>query len=107
MWVSGAAPPDSVGGRGAAPLTHNRSYTTPWDPTVVTSVITGVCGNIGQWQGLTKSEVVRRSGNEARYFKLYAEATDRLISSGYLLASERKSMLSRAAADFRAAAEKD
>ena len=107
MWVSGAAPPDSVGGRGAAPLTHNRSYTTPWDPTVVTSVITGVCGNIGQWQALTKSEVARRYGDETQYLKLYAEATDRLISSGYLLASERKSMLSQAAADYAVVADKD
>jgi hypothetical protein len=76
-------------------------------PPVVTSVITGVCGNIGEWQALTKSEVTRRYGNEARYLKLYAEATDRLISSGYLLASERNSMLSQAAADYTVVPQKD
>jgi len=76
-------------------------------PPVVTSVITGVCGNIGQWQTLTKSEIAQRYGNEAHYLKLYREATDRLIASGYLLASERKSILSEAAADYRAAADKD
>ena len=76
-------------------------------PPVVTSVITGVCGNIGQWQALTKSEVIRRYGNETQYLKLYAEATGRLISSGYLLASERKSMLSQAAADYTVVAQKN
>ncbi len=72
-------------------------------PPVITSVITGICGNIGQWQALTKSEVARRYGNEAEYLKLYARATDRLISSGYLLASERNSMLAQAAAQYAAA----
>ena len=76
-------------------------------PPVVTSVITGVCGNIGQWQALTKSDAARRYGNEAGYLKRYAEATDRLIASGYLLASERTSMLSQAAADYRAIADKE
>jgi len=76
-------------------------------PPVVTSVITGVCGNIGQWQALTKSEVARRYGNEAHYLERYAEATDRLITSGYLLASERSAMLSQAAADYRVVAPKD
>jgi hypothetical protein len=81
--------------------------TPPSLPPVITSVITGVCGNIGQWQALTKSEIARRYGNEARYLSLYARATDRLIASGYLLASERQSMLSRAAAQYAAATERD
>ncbi len=76
-------------------------------PPVLTSVITGVCGKIGQSQPLTKSEVVRRYDNEATYLKLYAQAMDRLISSGYLLASERKSMLSQAAAHYAAAVGRD
>lgn len=76
-------------------------------PPVITSVITGVCGNIGQWQPLTKSEIARRYGTDVRYRELYAEATDRLIASGYLLASERKPMLSQAAARYAAAVGQD
>lgn len=76
-------------------------------PPVMTSVITGVCGNIGQWQPFTKSEVTQRYDNGAKYLKLYAQATDRLISSGYLLASERKSVLSQAVAHYAAAAGRD
>jgi hypothetical protein len=56
---------------------------------------------------LTKSEVARRYGTGAQYLKLYAQATDRLISLGYLLASERKFMLSQAAADYAVVAGKD
>lgn len=76
-------------------------------PPVITSVITGVCGNVGQWQALTPSEIARRYRNEVTYLKLYAQATDHLIAAGYLLASERKSMLSQAAARYAAAAGRD
>lgn len=73
-------------------------------PPVITSVITGVCGNIGQWQPLTQSDVAQRYGDQTRYLELYGKAADRLIAAGYLLASERDNMLSQAAARYAAVA---
>jgi len=72
-------------------------------PPVITSAITGVCGNIGQWQPMTKAEIATRYGSARNYLAAYAQATDRLIATGYLLRSQRASMLSEASAHYAAA----
>ncbi len=72
-------------------------------PPVITSIITGVCGNIGQWQKLTKPEIALRYGSAANFLKAYALAIDRLVAADYLLPSQRKPMLSQAAAQYAAA----
>jgi hypothetical protein len=72
-------------------------------PPVITSAITGVCGNIGQWQPLAAALVKHRYGSEARFLNDYAAATDQLVTAGYLLASQRAPMLSAAKADYAAA----
>lgn len=38
-------------------------------PPVITPVVTGVCGNVGDWQPLTMSEIVSRYGNEGEYLR--------------------------------------
>ena len=72
-------------------------------PPVITSVITGVCGNIGQWQALTKAELISRYASAAGFLNDYAQAIDRLVSGGYLLASQQTPMLRQAAARYAAA----
>ncbi|MGH7044085.1 MAG: alpha/beta hydrolase domain-containing protein [Acetobacteraceae bacterium] len=72
-------------------------------PPVITSAITGTCGNIGEWQPLTKAEITQRYGSAADFLNADAQAINRLVAAGYLLASQRGAMLSRAGARYVAA----
>ena len=72
-------------------------------PPVITSTIAGICGNIGEWQPFTKAETVKRYGSEATFLEDYAKAIDRVVSTSYLLSSEKPGMLSEAAARYTAA----
>ena len=72
-------------------------------PPVITSTIAGICGNVGQWQPFTKAETVKRYGSEATFLEDYAKAIDRVVSTSYLLSSEKPGMLSEAAARYTAA----
>lgn len=72
-------------------------------PPVITSVITGVCGNIGEWQALTKAELTHRYGSATGYLNAYSQALNRLISAGYLLPSQQAPMLHQAAQQYAAA----
>jgi hypothetical protein len=67
-------------------------------PPVTTSSIDATCGNLGEWQQFSPEELTKRYGSETNYVKLYAESVDRLISQGYLLASDRAELLKTAAA---------
>jgi hypothetical protein len=67
-------------------------------PPVVTTSIDATCGNLGGWQQFSPEELTKRYGSEANYLKLYAESLDRLIASGFVLASDRDEMLKTAAA---------
>lgn len=69
-------------------------------PPVITSVITGVCGNIGQWQPLSAAVVRQRYGTAADFLNDYEAAVDRLVLAGYLLPGQRGPMLSTAAAAY-------
>jgi hypothetical protein len=53
---------------------------------------------LGGWQQFSEDELAKRYGSEENYLKLYAESLDRLISRGFLLASDREEMLKTAAA---------
>jgi hypothetical protein len=72
-------------------------------PPVITSVITGLCGNIGQWQALTKPEIALRYRGAANFLNAYAQAIERLVAADYLLPSQQKPMLLQAAAQYAAA----
>jgi hypothetical protein len=67
-------------------------------PPVTTSSIDATCGNLGGWQQFSAEELAKRYGNQVNYVKLYAESLDRLISQGFVLASDREEMLKIAAA---------
>src|SRR5580704_8259926 len=67
-------------------------------PPVVTTSIEGTCGNLGEWQQFSATELTERYGTEANYLKLYAESLDKLIAGGFLLSSDRAEMLMTAAA---------
>jgi len=62
-----------------------------------TSSIDQTCGNRGGWKPFTPEELAHRYGDQANYLKLYGASLDKLISSGYLLASDREEMLKVAA----------
>lgn len=72
-------------------------------PPVITSTITGTCGNYGQWQKLSAAEVRQRYGTEANFLNDYEAASDRLVSAGYLLSSQRGPMLTAAASAYEQA----
>lgn len=63
----------------------------------VTTSINETCGNRGGWKPFTREELAQRYHDQANYLKLYGASLDRLISSGYLLASDREEMLKVAA----------
>jgi hypothetical protein len=67
-------------------------------PPVVTTSIDATCGNLGGWKQFSAEELAKRYGSQANYVKLYAESLDKLISQGYVLASDREEMLKTAAA---------
>ncbi|HXP79007.1 MAG TPA: alpha/beta hydrolase domain-containing protein [Verrucomicrobiae bacterium] len=67
-------------------------------PPVATTSIDATCGNLGGWQQFSAEELAKRYGSQANYVKLYAEALDRLIARGFVLASDREEMLKIAAA---------
>ncbi|MBW4092581.1 MAG: hypothetical protein HIU82_15960 [Proteobacteria bacterium] len=69
-------------------------------PPVITTKITGVCGNIGQWQPFTTAEETRRYGSSNRFLRLYGKAADRQIATGYLLAAQKPGMLATAASQY-------
>ena len=69
-------------------------------PPVITSKITGVCGNIGQWQPFTKSEAAQRYGSSANFLSLYGQSIDRLVATGYLLSSQKGGMLLEASSRY-------
>ncbi|HWF37716.1 MAG TPA: alpha/beta hydrolase domain-containing protein [Candidatus Acidoferrales bacterium] len=64
---------------------------------VVTTSIDETCGNRGGWKPFTREELAQRYGNQSNYLELYGASLDKLISSGYLLASDREEMLKVAA----------
>ena len=66
-------------------------------PPVATTSIEATCGNLGGWQQFSPEELTKRYGSQANYVKLYAESLDRLISQGFVLASDREEMLKIAA----------
>ncbi|MDE2515790.1 MAG: hypothetical protein KGL12_07180 [Rhodospirillales bacterium] len=72
-------------------------------PPVITSAITGVCGNIGEWQPLTKAALIHRYAGAAGFLNDYAQAIDRLVAGGYLLAGQKQPMLIQAGAQYAAA----
>jgi hypothetical protein len=63
----------------------------------VTTSIDQTCGNRGGWQPFSQQELAKRYHDQANYLKLYGAALDKLISGGYLLASDREEMLKNAA----------
>jgi hypothetical protein len=65
---------------------------------VITTTITGVCGNIGQWQPFTLAEVTQRYGSSTKFLERYGRAIDRLVATGYLLSSQKALMLAEAEA---------
>jgi hypothetical protein len=67
-------------------------------PPVATTSIDATCGNLGQWQQFPPSELAKRYTSQENYLKSYGESLDKLIAKGYLLASDRASMLKTAAA---------
>jgi alpha/beta hydrolase family protein len=67
-------------------------------PPVTTSSIEATCGNLGGWKQFSAAELAERYESQQSYLKLYAGALDRLISYGYVLASDRDGMLKTAAA---------
>lgn len=69
-------------------------------PPVITTTISGVCGNIGQWQTFTPAEAVERYGTAAKFLRRYGHSIDRLVASGYLLASQQGAMLAEAARHY-------
>jgi hypothetical protein len=66
-------------------------------PPVVTNSINGTCGNLGEWQQFSASQLIERYGNQTNYLKLYAASLDKLIAAGNLLPSDREQMLKTAA----------
>jgi hypothetical protein len=66
-------------------------------PPVTTGSIDATCGNLGGWQQFSAEQLAKRYGSQANYVKLYAEALDRLIAQGFVLASDRQEMLKIAA----------
>ncbi len=69
-------------------------------PPVITTTINGTCGNIGQWQPFTPAEAAQRYGSTAKFLRLYGNAIDRLIATGFLLASQKRAMLAEAAEHY-------
>jgi len=70
-------------------------------PPVITTAITGICGNNGQWQPLTAAELATRYGSQTKYVSVYGDSLDRLIAGGYLLPSEKEGLLTLAAARYQ------
>jgi len=88
-----------VGGVRFPDADHPVGRPTPVSlPPVVTTSISGTCGNLGEWQQFSAEELARRYGGEANYVKLYGASIDKLIAGGYLLSSDRDGMLKTAAA---------
>lgn len=69
-------------------------------PPVITSTITGVCGNIGEWQPFTTSEAARRYRSSANFRHQYGDAIDQLVAGGYLLASQKTGLLAAGAQHY-------
>lgn len=63
---------------------------------VITTIITGVCGNIGQWQPFTTAEITQRYGSSTKFLDQYGTAIDRLVAAGYLLSSQKAPMMAKA-----------
>lgn len=70
-------------------------------PPVVTTSINETCGNLGGWQPFTAEELGQRYHDPSHYLSLYGASLDKLIASGYLLASDRSEMLSTAASRYQ------
>jgi hypothetical protein len=86
-----------VGGVRFPEVDHPIGRPTPVSlPPVVTTSINETCGNLGEWQQFTAAQLAERYGNQSNYLNLYAASLDKLISEGYLLASDRAPMLKRA-----------
>lgn len=68
-------------------------------PTATTS-IDATCGNRGGWKPFTREELAARYHDQANYLTLYEASLDKLISGGYLLASDREGLLKIAALRF-------
>ena len=69
-------------------------------PPVMTTTINGICGNIGQWQPFTAAEAKQRYGSASQFLSSYGGAIDKLVASGYLLASQKPEMLAEAARHY-------
>lgn len=69
-------------------------------PPVITTTITGTCGNIGQWQPFTTAEVAQRYGSSTKFLARYGIAIDRLVAAGYLLPSQKADMMAEAATSY-------
>lgn len=69
-------------------------------PPVITTTISGICGNIGQWQPFTAAEAGKRYGSSAQYLSRYSMAINKLVATGYLLASQKPDMLAEAARHY-------
>jgi hypothetical protein len=66
-------------------------------PPVVTTSIDETCGNSGEWQPFTATQLIERYHDQSNYLNLYAASLDKLIAAGYVLASDRAQMLKTAA----------
>lgn len=66
-------------------------------PPVTTSSIDATCGNLGGWKQFSAEELQTRYGSQENYVKMYAQALDRQIALGFVLASDREAMLKIAA----------
>jgi hypothetical protein len=69
-------------------------------PPVTTSSIDATCGNLGGWKQFSAEELQKRYGSQENYVKMYAQALDRQIAQGFVLASDREEMLKIAAAMY-------
>ena len=69
-------------------------------PPVTTSSIDATCGNLGGWKQFSAEELQTRYGSLENYVKMYAQALDRQIAQGFVLASDREEMLKIAAAMY-------
>ena len=69
-------------------------------PHVGLDSIGDTCGNTLAWAPFTAAELAQRYGSADGYVARYADAVDRLIAAGYLLAADKPEMLKTAAAYY-------
>ena len=62
-------------------------------PPVITTSIDDTCGNRGQFQPFTPTELTAKYGSKEKYLELYGESLTKLIEQGFVLQEDEVAML--------------